>query len=166
MQQIRRIIVPIDFQAHSAYQANVAMNMAKILNARVTFLHVLGQLSDISDFEPTTIKEVENNFFIHADKKMSDFIKKLNVGDVEVDGVVVSGNPADSIINFAKEKNADMIIIGTHGAKGIEKILLGSVAERVIKGADCLCLVFNPFKKKWRYEDSEQNYFQPDKFTI
>ena len=50
----------------------------------------------------------------------------------------------DSIVAYAKEKEADLIIIGTHGRKGIEKIMLGSVAERVIKHAPCPTLIYNP----------------------
>jgi nucleotide-binding universal stress UspA family protein len=60
---------------------------------------------------------------------------------------VVTGDPVDRITEIAKEKNSDLIIISTHGAKGLEKILLGSVAERVLKRAHCPVLVMNPFKR-------------------
>jgi nucleotide-binding universal stress UspA family protein len=66
-------------------------------------------------------------------------------------GEVLSGEPAEAILTFADQHNADMIILSTHGAQGFEKILIGSIADRVIKGAGCPCLVFNPFKKTWRY---------------
>ena len=60
----------------------------------------------------------------------------------------VVGDPVDEIVQIAGAKKSDLIIIGTHGTKGLEKILLGSVAERVLKRADCPVLIMNPFKMK------------------
>ncbi|MBV5330160.1 MAG: universal stress protein [Chlorobium sp.] len=158
MQEIRHIIVPVDFHTHSDAQANFALYMAKILNAKTTFIHVMRQLTDFSDYEPTTLEQLENNLLAHAKKKMAEFMRKLDHKDLVCDGEVLSGNVAETIIAYTKEKNADMIVISTHGTHGIEKMILGSVAERVIKGADCPCLVFNPFKKKWRYDVSPASY--------
>jgi nucleotide-binding universal stress UspA family protein len=63
-------------------------------------------------------------------------------------GQVINGEPVEKIVEVAEEKDADLIIISTHGAKGLEKILLGSVAERVLKRAHCPVLIMNPFKKQ------------------
>ena len=57
---------------------------------------------------------------------------------------VVIGDTVDTIIESAK--NHDLIIIGTHGYRGLEKILMGSVAERVVKNSPCPVLVYNPYK--------------------
>ncbi|NOR25763.1 MAG: hypothetical protein GQ542_15525 [Desulforhopalus sp.] len=62
-------------------------------------------------------------------------------------GEVTVGDPVDTITEFARAKDSDLIIISTHGAKGFEKILLGSVTERVLKRAHCPVLVMNPYKK-------------------
>ena len=59
---------------------------------------------------------------------------------------VAVGYVVDSIVEYAKGENADLIIIGTHGKRGLEKVLLGSVAERVIKRAHCPILVMNPYR--------------------
>ena len=60
---------------------------------------------------------------------------------------VLSGDIVDQIIGFAKQKAAGLIIIGTHGSKGLEKLLLGSVAERFVKNAHCPTQVMNPYKQ-------------------
>ena len=59
---------------------------------------------------------------------------------------------ADAILAYGRDQGADLIVIATHGSQGIEKVLLGSVADRVIKGASCPTLVFNPFNKARGYE--------------
>jgi nucleotide-binding universal stress UspA family protein len=61
-------------------------------------------------------------------------------------GQVKSGDVVDTVVDFARAEGADLIIIGTHGAKGLEKILLGSVAERVVKRAGCAALLYKPQK--------------------
>jgi nucleotide-binding universal stress UspA family protein len=58
-----------------------------------------------------------------------------------VKAFVLSGKPADAIIETAKDKNADLIVVGSHGRTGLEKLLMGSVAERVIVLASCAVLV-------------------------
>jgi nucleotide-binding universal stress UspA family protein len=61
-------------------------------------------------------------------------------------GNVEIGDAAEKIVEYAKNEGADMIIVGTHGAKGLERIILGSTAERVIKKASCPVLTFNPLQ--------------------
>jgi nucleotide-binding universal stress UspA family protein len=60
---------------------------------------------------------------------------------VAVKAFVLSGRPADAIIETAQEKNADLIVLGSHGRTGVERLLMGSVAERVIVLASCPVLV-------------------------
>lgn len=62
-------------------------------------------------------------------------------GDAKVKTVVLEGKPAPEIVRYAAEKNIDLIVIGTQGKKGIERLLLGSVAETVIRRAGCKVLV-------------------------
>lgn len=147
MQEIRQVIVPVDFNKHSDTLAEFALHIANKLDAKkMTFIHVAKHMLDYTDYDPPTLKQLENNFLVHAEKKMADFLEKLKGGGRDCAGEVLSGLAADAIIAYAKDKAADLIIISTHGAQGLEKILLGSVADRVIKGAHCPTLVFNPFK--------------------
>jgi hypothetical protein len=72
--------------------------------------------------------------------------------------VVLSGSIAETVIAHVDEQKADLVVLSTHGAQGIEKVLLGSVADRVIKGVNCPCLVFNPYKNRWRHDDTTGRY--------
>jgi nucleotide-binding universal stress UspA family protein len=78
--------------------------------------------------------------------KMSRLLANYSVRCLGSIGEVVTGDPVDKIIEFAKGKHSDLIIINTHGAKRLEKIMPRSVAERVLKGAHCPVLIMNPFR--------------------
>ncbi|MBW1751386.1 MAG: universal stress protein [Deltaproteobacteria bacterium] len=82
---------------------------------------------------------------LKAEEHMAALVKKYAQREGGATGNVIVGDAADEIISYAKLERADMIIIGTHGVKGIEKILIGSTADRVIKKAPCPVLVFNPY---------------------
>ncbi len=152
MFDIHRIIVPVDFHTHTDSLANFALSIGKKLNAHITFIHVAKQLPYYPDYDSANAIQIETNILAHAEEKMTAFMKEMRGKCLECDGEVLSGNPADAIIAHAKNICADLIIISTHGAQGIEKVLLGSVADRVIKGAICPTLVFNPFKNERGYE--------------
>jgi nucleotide-binding universal stress UspA family protein len=100
---------------------------------------------DESDFKLDSLQRLEKHLFVHAEGKMATFLEKVKERVPMADGKIVSGEAADAILAYARDHGADLIIISTHGAQGIEKVLLGSVADRVIKGASCPVLVFNPF---------------------
>ena len=74
--------------------------------------------------------------------------------EIHIQAVVQIGDPAKNIVQYSEDHPTDLIIIGTHGAKGIEKVLLGSVAERVLKRAGCPTLVYNPYRGERGYRIS------------
>ncbi|MFN2355217.1 MAG: universal stress protein [Desulfopila sp.] len=145
MQAITHIIAPVDLEEHSNKITDYAAYMADKLGARLTIIHVVEPFHSIIDIElgsSTLEKYTENRL-----QTAKDYLQKLAAPYPECATEILQGVIVDAIIDFAKSKNAEMIIIGTHGSKGIEKLLLGSVAERVVKNAHCPTLVMNPFKK-------------------
>jgi nucleotide-binding universal stress UspA family protein len=153
MLEIRNILVPIDFHEHSEALVDLALFITQKLGAaQATFIHVMPQLPDYSDYKPDTLKQLEASFLAHAESKMTALMETVKGRVHGLDGVVVSGETADTLLAYAREQHVDLIIIATHGSQGIEKVLLGSVAERVIKGSPCPTLVFNPFNKERGYE--------------
>lgn len=153
MSDLQHIVVPVDFQHHIHPLADLALDMAEKLGAvRVTFLHVLPRLPDLNDYKPETLKQLEADLLARAEGRMAAFLGPLRNRAKGVTGKVVGGETSEAIIGYAHEQGADLIVIATHGSQGIEKVLLGSVADRVIKGAPCPVLVFNPFRKERGYE--------------
>ena len=151
MEGIRRIVVPVDFNRHTDTLAEFAIYMANKLNARVTFIHVMKNLPDFLDYEPSTMEQLDRNFRAHAEGKMTALMESVKNKCLECDGEVLTGDASEAIIAYAGKVQADLIVIATHGNQGIEKVLLGSVADRVIKGAPCPALVFNPFRNDRGY---------------
>jgi len=107
-----------------------------------------------SDVVPTSFAAVDEELFGYAQKKMTNLVEKSKSTCPGCTGVVLKGEVADAIVDYVSDKNSDMIIMATHGAQGIEKIMLGSVAERVLKRASCPVLIFNPYKGERGYQIS------------
>lgn len=147
MREIRQIIVPVDFQSYTDEIVEFAIGIANKLAAKVTFFHVVESVEYYFDFIPTYLTLNDEETLAHAQKKMSDLIEKSKKTWMGCTGKVSSGDVVDTILEYTQDEGMDMIIMGTHGARGIEKILLGSVADRVIKRAPCPTLVFKPQRK-------------------
>jgi len=144
MKAINHLIVPVDLEEHTEKLIEYAAYIAEKLDAKLTIVHVVEPFPAIGDMElgMATIEEYTQNRIRHGQK----FLEKLAEPYPNTEKKILQGEIVDEIVNYAKEKETEIIVIGTHGTKGIEKLLLGSVAERVVKYAHCPTLVMNPFK--------------------
>ena len=146
MQEITKIVVPLDLGTHTQKLMDFAIYMAKQLRAHISFFHVVefystNNLAPISSLEKVNHERVER-----ATEVMAGLIEKNKEKYPNISGVVCKGEAVDSIVKYAEEEQAGMLIIGTHGSKGFERILLGSVAQRVLKRVHCPSLLLNPYK--------------------
>jgi nucleotide-binding universal stress UspA family protein len=147
MEKINSIVVPVDFLNSADKLVKYATYMAGELSAKIHFIHVVELYSGDAMLGAPYTHEYREMFLSDAKLRMDNLIADYKEQIPGCTGEVVFGDPVDKIVEYAKEKHADLIIISTHGAKGLEKILLGSVAERVLKRAHCPVLIMNPFKK-------------------
>ena len=147
MKEINTIVVPVDFLKTSPKLVEYAVYMAGKLSGMIHFVHAVHFYSGDAMLGIPYVQECEEKLQAIAQERMSNLIADYRERCSGCTGEVVTGEPVDKIIEFARAKNADLIIISTHGAKGLEKILLGSVVERVLKRAHCPVLVMNPFKE-------------------
>ena len=146
MREISQILVPIDFDKHTNKLVEFAIYMAGELSANVNFLHVSETFGAYAGIAHPSFDMAANELRAHCEEKMANLVDDNKEKCAGCNGkVVIKGDIVDEIIAYAKKENTDLIIIGTHGSKGIEKILLGSVAERVVKNAPCPTLTFNPY---------------------
>lgn len=154
MQDIQQIIVPVDFHQHTDDLADFAVGIAGKLGAKVTFVHVIEEVVHYaySEYNPITFSEIEKELRGLADKKMTALLDKMKASCPDCSGEVLAGNVADTIVDYTADKENALIVMATHGAQGIEKVFLGSVAERVIKRAHCPTLVFNPYRGERGYK--------------
>jgi len=151
MKEIRQVVVPVDFHQHTSDLAEFATNIAGKLGGKVTFVHVIELIEYHQDLSIISANEVTGELKAQAEKKMNSLINTCEAASPGCTGKILLGDIADTIVEFAQASEADLIVIGTHGARGVEKILLGSVAERVLKRAHCPTLVYNPYKGERGY---------------
>lgn len=146
MKEIRKIIVPIDFLEHTDQLVEFALYIAKQLGATLRFTHIIEPPHNYGYYEYPSLGALTEEVAEHTEKQMKSLVEKNRENCPGCEGNILRGNIVDSIVNYAKDEKADLIIIGTHGRKGLEKMWLGSVAERVIKRAPCPTLTCNPYK--------------------
>lgn len=142
--EFKNIVVATDGSKYSAAAASEALGLAKWNGSALTVISVVpSELMTPSDIDFTiTQRELIAEKEMHEAEKNAKVVKEAAQKEgVVVKAFVLSGRPADAIIETAQEKNADLIVLGSHGRTGVERLLMGSVAERVIVLASCPVLV-------------------------
>jgi nucleotide-binding universal stress UspA family protein len=138
----KRVLVPIDFSDQSREAVSVALQIASRddpdSGGQVAAIHVL---PDLSPAEPgklwNTVKPTSR--IEHATTALKDWLKN---GDQHLDTIDVAiGDPGAEICRVATERGADLIVLSSHGRTGLKRLLIGSVAERVVRLAPCPVLV-------------------------
>lgn len=145
MADIKKVMCAVDFSDYSSMVADYASMVAGCAGAEVLVLYVAPSLSQYVGFHvpPSSIESFVGEIVTGAEDTMSEFVKD-NFKDLNVTGKVVTGYPAEEILAIAKAEGCDMIVMGTHGRKGIDRILFGSVAEKVVKSSPAPVLTVRP----------------------
>lgn len=140
----RRILVPIDFTAASQVPIAYAAELAGVLDAVVVLAHVV--LFDPGwaevmppDAAPAALEEARERRVSAARDRLNQHTAALSGRAVEC--CLVEGEPVEAICALAREQACDLIIVGSHGRRGLSRALLGSVAERVVRHAPVPVLV-------------------------
>ena len=149
---VRKVVVPIDFSENSRLIAESAAYIAGKFGADLHLIFVVHNFEDYSGFlmPQMSMPKFEHDLMEGAEKKMIDFAAEIKsycqeCGVASVQWRVVNGDIGEGIVDFAQEIGCDMIIMGTHGYKGLEKIVFGSVADKVVRAASCPVLTINPY---------------------
>ena len=140
MARMRRIVHPTDFSPASAPAFKKALELAKENRASLSIVHVLPTLPMLPDayIAATAYEEMLGAHRRQADQQMQKVVKRAQTAGVKASGTVVDvGVAAEQIVRFAKRQGADVIVMGTHGHGFLARVLLGSVAERVVSRASC-----------------------------
>ncbi len=146
MAEIKSILFPVDFTSSSEKVLPYVKLMAEKLGAKIHLVHVVRGAEEFAGFEmgAAWYSSFEKELIDGAEKAMRRFVEENGLDDAET--AVIVGNAGEEIVKYAADKGIDMIIMGTHGRKGLEKIMFGSVAAEVVKMAKCPVLTVNPFK--------------------
>lgn len=137
--EIKSILFPTDFSEGSAQALNYAVDLANRYGAKLYLVHVIYDIAKGSGWYVPHIsmdqmyKDIEEG----AKKELERFGNQELGGLKNVERIVIKGVPHEEIINFAKNNKIDLIVIGTHGRKGLDRILFGSTAAQVVRFAPC-----------------------------
>ena len=134
---IQHILVPLDFSSDAEQALDYALELAQQFQARLTLMHVI--------YIPVTTEVNLSAYFADLEsgalQGMESYQKRVEEAGRPVEMVIVRGTPFREIIETAKTKQVDLIVMGTHGRTGMQHLFIGSVAERVVRLAPCPVLV-------------------------
>lgn len=139
MINIKKVLFPMDFSENSKYAFDYALDFSKKFGARLYLLHVIHELIDTTGFYVPNISldSLQADLEKGAKEMMDRFCAERMADFKEYESINVIGLPHIEILQVAKDKGIDMIIMGTHGRTGIDRVLFGSTAEKVVKKAPC-----------------------------
>lgn len=130
----QKILVPIDFDETSEYALDRALALSQKLGAKVTVVHVYNlPVYNFPDGSYIPTAEVAESVRIGAQRELDAFLEKRRVSGAALDGVLREGRAVDEICAAAKEIQADLIVMGTHGRGLLGRAVLGSVAQGVLR---------------------------------
>jgi nucleotide-binding universal stress UspA family protein len=148
MKEFKRILYPVDLSESSARIAPYVESVAKKFESKIYVLFAARVFEyftsmyvpspSISRFEKEIIEGAEKRLYEFADEHFSEFPNTKTA--------VVAGDASEEIIQYIDDHSIDLVIMGTHGRKGMDKILFGSVAERMAKTSPVPVMVVNPYK--------------------
>lgn len=147
----KKILCPVDFSQFTQEVINYALNLAKKYGAELHLMHVVPNMTYFTPYEsfltPENLVAIEKNI---QDEVERDFAKLLKGNGVPTKTVIRTGVPFVEIIDYAKSESIDLIVMGTHGRSAIENILIGNVAEKVVRKSPCPVMTIRPKGKEFK----------------
>jgi nucleotide-binding universal stress UspA family protein len=140
-QSIKKILVPTDGSDYSIHAAEYAISIAKTHDAQIMVVYVLDEVV-IDRFSKITEREdIERELKADGQRYINYILGLAEKEGVKATSLIAKGRPFEQIVHLSDGLETDLIVLGTYGRRGAERILIGSVAERVIEYARCPVLV-------------------------
>ncbi len=144
--EIKLILCPIDFSEFSIRAYHYALSLAEHYRAKLVAQHIV-ELSRHPSLgfvvSAGLYDEFRKALHQNAEQELRDFVKQHTRGQIHPELVVQQGAAADDILSFAQAQKADVIVMGTHGRRGFDRLVLGSVTDRVMRRAPCPVLAIS-----------------------
>jgi len=146
-----RIIVAIDFSEPASRVLKVAISLCKLFDAKLFLVHASAPVVYGIESEPVAVELIDTNLNVD-EKRMQRLVQsEPGLSALRPKVVVAYGEAVDLVSRVATEEGGDLIIVGSHGASGLERLVLGSVAEAVMHQATCPVLIVGPNCKPESY---------------
>ncbi len=140
MDNIKKILVPLDFSENSRFAFDWAMSIADKLGTKVVLFHaceIPARFKEATGKDRSLYNDVLMGFKKKARQDLQAFADKYDDDQTTIALEIAEGKPFIEIIKAAKNYDVDLIVMGTHGHTGLQHMLIGSVAEKVVRKAPC-----------------------------
>jgi nucleotide-binding universal stress UspA family protein len=157
---IRRILLPTDFSESSLQAQNYALSLASAYQAELHVLHVVGDptpLPSVTAFATRPRVDPLPEILQDAKNRLAAALADALKNDSGITCVVRPGDPVNEILQYADLHTIDLIVIGTHGRRGLSHMLIGSVVEKVVRAAKCPVLSVHPKGHQFVMESTSPN---------
>jgi len=146
--QLQKILLPTDFSGCANYALPYAAAIARATGATIVCLHVIEPIVPAVGYsglaEPMPIADISEQLEDSAERELPQLAECDELDGLEVEEVIVHGDPAAEIVRVASEREVDLIVVSSHGRTGLGRIIFGSTAEAVVRHAICPVLVVKP----------------------
>jgi len=135
-----RIVCPVDFSEYSGKAYDYAYSLAKHYGAKLFVEHVVQPLQAAYPyyaFPEAALQDTWSQLSIDAENGLRELVKGHTRNGLQPECIIRQGFPWESILSLAEERSADLIVMGTHGRRGLDRLTMGSVTERVLRKARC-----------------------------
>ena len=150
MPTFKKILFPVDLSDVSVEIIPVVTTMAKTFQSELHVLFVarIFKYYDTIYVPPVSIVDFEDKIVGGGKRRLDEFVEE-HLKDCSVSSVkVIPGDPAEEIVRYIDEEGIDLVVMGTHGRKGLDRILFGSVANYVVTTSSVPVMTVNPHRKK------------------
>jgi len=138
---IQKILVPTDGSDYSMRAAEYGIGIAKMLSAQILVVYVIDEVVINQISKATESDSVERELKENGQHYVNYVLGLAEKVGVKSSSLLVKGRPYEQIVHLARELSIDLVVMGTYGRRGADRVLIGSVAERVIEYAPCPVLV-------------------------
>jgi nucleotide-binding universal stress UspA family protein len=148
MKDFKKILFPVDLSQTSIKIVPFVKSLASRYGARIHLLFVARVFDYFTSmYVPhPSVSQFEKEVLEGAEKRLYEFAEESFKDLPEAKTKVVAGDPSEEILSYIAAQGIDLVVMGTHGRKGLDKVIFGSVAERVVKSSPVPVMVVNPFK--------------------
>lgn len=150
MAEIKKILFPYDLSENAAKILPYVLSISEVYNSTIYLLHVVHDLQKWGKvYIPHPSMDVFQKEAIEgAEKAMDRVCEEQFEGRTNPQRRIVSGDPVTEILKTIESEDIDLVIMGTHGRKGLEHVIMGSVAENVVRNSPVPVMTVNPYKLK------------------
>lgn len=139
----QRILAPTDGSQPALQAGKMAVRLAALHKSALTFVFVVDDsvAAELAGSSKKDVKQVESELELSGQRSLDYLCRLASEAGLTAEQVIRTGDPCDEITRLAREQKTDLIVIGQVGSRGLRRVLIGCVTERVIEYADCPVLV-------------------------